>query len=84
MLQNSILIVDDDVKLVQVLRTYFEREQFVVYTAFDGRSALDLLRRYEPQILILDLMMPDMVPRNLRLTGTVTNLVNNLVKIFEK
>lgn len=60
MLQHSILIVDDDVKLIQVLRTYFEREQFVVYTAFDGRSALDLLRRYEPQIMILDLMMPDM------------------------
>lgn len=60
MLQNSILIVDDDEKLIQLLRTYFEREQFVVYTAGDGRTALNLLRRYEPQVMILDLMMPGM------------------------
>ena len=60
MLQNSILIVDDDDKLIQLLRTYFERERFVVYTAGDGRTALELLRRYEPQVLVLDLMMPGM------------------------
>ena len=55
---NSILIVDDDEKLVLLLRTYFEREHFVVYTASDGMMALNLLRRYEPQIMILDVMMP--------------------------
>lgn len=60
MLQNSILIVDDDDKLRQLLQSYFEREQFIVYTAGNGRTALELLRRYEPQVMILDLMMPGM------------------------
>lgn len=75
MLQNSILIVDDDDKLIQLLRTYFEREKFVVYTAGDGRMALELLRRYEPQVLVLDLMMPGMdgfeVCRRVRQTSDI-------------
>ncbi len=75
MLQNSILIVDDDDKLIQLLRTYFERERFVVYTAGDGRTALELLRRYEPQVMVLDLMMPGMdgfeVCRRVRQTSDI-------------
>ena len=60
MLPYSILIADDDEKLLNVLRSYFEQNQCLVYTAETGRQALDMLRRYEPQLLILDLMMPDM------------------------
>lgn len=60
MLPYSILIADDDEKLLTVLRSYFEQDQCLVYTAQTGRQALDILKRYEPQLLVLDVMMPDM------------------------
>lgn len=75
MLPYSILIADDDEKLLNVLRSYFEQDQCLVYTAETGRQALDMLRRYEPQLLILDLMMPDMdgfeVCRRVRQTNDI-------------
>lgn len=57
---HSILIVDDDEKLTSLLQTYFQKEQFVVFIAHDGPMALNLLRRFKPQIMILDLMLPGM------------------------
>ncbi len=60
MLPGSILIVDDDVKLCALLRSYFEQEQFIVYVANDGATALSIIRRHEPQIMVLDLMLPAM------------------------
>lgn len=60
MIPYSILIVDDDDKLNSLLRSYFEREKFIVYTASDGVQALSILRQHEPQIMLLDLMMPAM------------------------
>lgn len=58
MIPYSILIVDDDEKLGALLRSYFEQEQYIVYNAADGMEAIQLLKRYEPQIMILDIMMP--------------------------
>lgn len=55
---NSILIVDDDEKLCTLLQSYFEQEQFIVYVAHDGLAALNILRNQNPQIMLLDLMMP--------------------------
>lgn len=60
MVPYSILIVDDDEKLCALLRSYFEQEKCLVYTAHDGMAALSMIRRYEPQIMILDLMLPVM------------------------
>lgn len=60
MIPYSVLLVDDDEKLCDLLKSYFEREQFVVYVAHNGVEALSLLKQYEPQIMILDLMMPAM------------------------
>ena len=57
---NSILIVDDDEKLCALLKSYFEQEQFIVYIAHDGMTALHTLRNQKPQIMLLDLMMPGM------------------------
>ena len=57
---NSILIVDDDEKLCALLKSYFEQEQFIVYVAHDGMTALHTLRNQKPQIMLLDLMMPGM------------------------
>lgn len=56
----SALIVDDDVKLTKLLKTYFDREGFTTYLAHDGRDALYQVQEKKPDIMILDLMLPGM------------------------
>ena len=56
--QNSVLLVDDDPKIAKLLRSYFEKEDFSVLTAFDGITALQIFRDKKPDILVLDLMLP--------------------------
>lgn len=58
MAPNSVLIVDDDVKLVKLLQTYFEKAGFVTDTANDGVDALQAVRWRKPDIIVLDLMLP--------------------------
>lgn len=58
MAQYSVFIVDDDKKLVQLLKVYFEKEGFITYTANDGLDALQLVGQKKPDIMILDLMLP--------------------------
>jgi DNA-binding response OmpR family regulator len=54
----TILVVDDEQRLRDLLRGYLEREGFGVRTAADGLTALDLARRYAPEVVVLDLMLP--------------------------
>jgi len=56
--QYSVLIVDDDVKLVKLLQTYFEKEGCITYSANDGLDALQVVRERRPDIMVLDLMLP--------------------------
>jgi DNA-binding response OmpR family regulator len=58
MAQYSVLIVDDDVKLVKLLQTYFTKEGYITYTANDGLDALQVVRERHPDIMVLDLMLP--------------------------
>lgn len=51
-------MVDDDPKLVALVRLYLEREGFRVLPASDGSQALDLVARHRPELIILDLMLP--------------------------
>ena len=55
-----ILVVDDDPKIVSLVRTYLERDGFQVVSAGDGRSALDLFNRAKPALIVLDLMLPEL------------------------
>ena len=55
---KSILVVDDERNIVDLLRLYLEKEGFAVVAAFDGEQALDLHARHEPDLVILDLMLP--------------------------
>ena len=55
-----ILIVDDDAKIVQLVRTYLEREGFSVIAERDGRSALEAIRTMLPRLVVLDLMLPEL------------------------
>lgn len=53
-----ILVVEDAKDLCNVIRTQLEAEGHIVYQAFDGPTALVLVERYAPQLVILDLMLP--------------------------
>jgi DNA-binding response OmpR family regulator len=56
---KKILVVDDERKLVEVVRSYLEHEGYEVYAAYDGKQALSLFEKIEPSFVILDLMLPD-------------------------
>src|SRR5437870_9855365 len=55
-----VLVVDDDLKIVQLVRAYLEREGFAVKTAGDGRTALALISESAPDLIVLDLMLPEL------------------------
>lgn len=57
---QTILIVDDEAKLRQMLRVYLEQEGFRVIEARNGREALFVARDAKPDLIILDQMMPEM------------------------
>jgi DNA-binding response OmpR family regulator len=53
-----ILVVDDDPKILQLVRMYLEREGFSVVTAADGIAAIAALRERSPRLMVLDVMLP--------------------------
>ena len=55
-----ILVVDDDAKIVTLVRTYLEREGLSVITATDGRAALEAIREKRPRLVVLDVMLPEL------------------------
>jgi len=55
-----ILVVDDDPKIVALVRTYLEREGFAVVTASDGRAALAAVGESKPRLIVLDIMLPEL------------------------
>ncbi len=57
-MQQKILVVDDDKKTVDLIRLYLEKERYLISTAFDGQAALDLARQRQPDLIILDWMLP--------------------------
>lgn len=56
---QPILVVDDDKELVRVVRAYLEKAGFAVLAAYDGETALHILRHDHPALVVLDLMLPD-------------------------
>jgi two-component system OmpR family response regulator len=56
---QPILVVDDDAKIVRLVRTYLERDGFRVVEASDGKSALAAIALEAPALVVLDLMLPE-------------------------
>ena len=56
---KKILIVDDEPNIVMTLEYTFKKNNFEVYIARDGQEALDILEKNNPDIIILDVMMPN-------------------------
>ncbi len=59
-MSQTILVVDDEVKLREMARWYLEREGYRVVEAANGRDALFVARFEKPDLVLLDLMMPEM------------------------
>lgn len=56
----KILVCDDDREIVEAITIYLEKEGYSVIAAYNGKEALDTLRREQVQLIILDIMMPEM------------------------
>ena len=54
-----VLVIDDEEKIVDVIKSYMEKEDFIVATAFNGKEALEQYKNFKPDLVILDLMLPD-------------------------
>lgn len=56
--KQKILIVDDDVNIAELIALYLNKECFDTYLVHDGMEAVDAFTRYEPNLILLDLMLP--------------------------
>ncbi len=56
---QRILVVDDDREVVRLMNAYLEQAGYEVLVAYDGETAIHALRREKPDLLLLDLMLPD-------------------------
>lgn len=70
MSMEHILVADDDPNITELLRLYLEKEGYVVTTAADGQEAMDKFNANQPDMVLLDVMMPRLdgwqVCRNIR------------------
>jgi Response regulators consisting of a CheY-like receiver domain and a winged-helix DNA-binding domain len=58
MTDKTILVVDDEPKITEVVKSYLEKSGYKAVCAYDGREALDLFDRSRPALVVLDLMLP--------------------------
>jgi DNA-binding response OmpR family regulator len=59
MSNEKILIVDDEKQICTLIKSFLDQEQYQTYTAYDAESALAICDETEPELIILDVMLPD-------------------------
>lgn len=73
-MSHKILVVDDDLNICELLKLYLENEGYTVYTANDGKAAVDAFEAKSPDLVLLDIMLPKMdgwqVCREIRKTSS--------------
>ena len=78
MATQRILVVDDDKEVVRLMQAYLEQAGYEVFVAYDGETAVHNLRREKPDLLLLDLMLPDRdgwdITRLVRSDPTLANI----------
>ncbi len=57
-MEEKILVVDDDQNICELLRLYLEKEGYKTLAAFDGQQAIDHAKKFEPDLILLDIMLP--------------------------
>jgi len=87
MTKSKILIVDDNEKIVDVVQAYLKKDGYRVLTAYDGLQALELARYQQPDLMVLDLLLPGMdgldVCRVLRAEGNKVPIIMLTAKTTE-
>src|SRR3990170_1332089 len=58
-MNKRVLVVEDDRNTVRLIETYLKKDGYLVTAAHDGKEGLDLARRSRPDLVILDLMLPE-------------------------
>ncbi len=81
---KEILIIEDEQGILMSLKDEFELEGYAVHTAEDGERGLELARELKPDLIILDIMLPELdgyeVCRKLRMEGDTTPIIMLTVK----
>ena len=76
---KKILVVDDEKPISDIIKFNMAKEGYEVLTAFDGREALEVFAAENPDVIILDLMLPEIdgleVARTIRKTSNVPIIV---------
>jgi len=57
---TKVLIVDDEIKIIEVVKAYLEAQGYQVFTATTGSQAIEVFEEVGPKLVLLDLMLPDM------------------------
>ena len=55
-----ILVVDDEIAIVDILKSFLEDKEHKVYTAYDGVEAVEMVKKERPHIVLLDIYLPKM------------------------
>jgi DNA-binding response OmpR family regulator len=63
--KNTILVIDDEVKITEVVKSYLENSGYTAACAYNGKQAISLFEKLSPILIILDLMLPDMTGEDL-------------------
>ena len=89
---KKILVVDDEKPISDIIKFNMAKEGYEVLTAFDGREALEVFAAENPDIIILDLMLPEIdgleVARTIRKTSNVPIMsflpkIQNLIRLSD-
>lgn len=57
-MSDKILVVDDDQNICELLRLYLEKDGYETKAAYDGQQAIELAESFEPNLILLDIMLP--------------------------
>ena len=80
-MKKKILIVDDESGIVEEVKSFFEEEGFEVFTADTGKDGIDLLATVFPDVVLIDMKLPDMSGLNVvkasKATSPKTKIIVN-------
>ena len=73
---DKILVVEDDPSLLDTLKYNLQKEGYSVITGIDGNEAIEIARREKPDLIILDIMLPDrLLPMTMKLIISMTRCI---------
>ena len=89
MMDTKLLVVDDDPNISELLKIYFEKEGYDVRTAGDGNEAISAFKMFDPDMVLLDIMLPKkdgwQVCREIReISSTPVIMITAKGEIFDK